>query len=142
MRFRIDRRVVAIIVATLLLASVGATFAADDWTMPRTPWGHPDLQGVFTNTTLTPFERPTALGEKAFLTEEEAAELEKDRANLIEGAAERPASETAAGGSIGAYNLHWMELGTKVVGDQRTSLVSDAATGRAPVRPDAEVKRD
>ena len=144
MNIRMDRRAVmqTIVVAALLLAFAGPTLAADDWTMPRTPWGHPDLQGVFTNTTLTPFERPAALGDKAFLTEEEAAELEKNRANLIEGAAERPASETAAGGNVGAYNLHWLELGTKVVGDRRTSLVSDPATGRVPVRPEAEAKRD
>ena len=47
------------------------------WTLPRTPDGQPDLQGVWTNTTITPLERPADLASKAFLTEQEAAEYEK-----------------------------------------------------------------
>ena len=39
-----------------------------DWTAPRTPWGDPDLQGVWTNATLTPIERPADLGDQAVLT--------------------------------------------------------------------------
>ena len=128
-----------------LLSAIGmapaTAGAADDWTTPRTPWGHPDLQGEYTNTTLTPFERPPALGDKAFFTEDEVAKLEADRASMIEGAAARPASRTEAGGGIGAYNLHWMELGTKVVGSRRTSLVVDPADGRVPVRPEARARR-
>src|SRR6185503_13444718 len=42
-----------------------------------TAWGEPDLQGTYTNQTLTPLERPASLGTKAFLTKEEAAALEK-----------------------------------------------------------------
>ena len=45
-----------------------------EWTAPRTPWGDPDLQGVWTNATLTPIERPAGLGEQTVLTAEEAAE--------------------------------------------------------------------
>ncbi len=41
---------------------------------PRTAWGAPDLQGVWDFRTITPLQRPTDLGDKAFLTEEEAAE--------------------------------------------------------------------
>src|SRR4029077_6694045 len=47
------------------------------WTMPRTPAGHPDLQGVWTTATVTPLERPAEFGDKAFLTAAEAAEYEK-----------------------------------------------------------------
>lgn len=47
------------------------------WKPPRAPDGQPDLQGLWTNETLTPFERPSHLAGKAFLTEEEAAELEQ-----------------------------------------------------------------
>src|SRR4051812_2897774 len=44
---------------------------------PRTPDGHPDLQGTWTNGTLTPFERPVGLENKAFISDEEAAALER-----------------------------------------------------------------
>src|SRR5579872_2750216 len=46
-------------------------------TMPRMADGHPDLQGVWTTSTLTPLERPAEFGDKAFLTAAEAAEYEK-----------------------------------------------------------------
>src|SRR5437016_4928774 len=47
------------------------------WTPMRTPDGQPDLQGVWTNATLTPFERPAELAQKATLTEQEVAAIEK-----------------------------------------------------------------
>jgi hypothetical protein len=47
------------------------------WTMPRTPDGHPDLQGFWTNGTVTPLERPKELGAKEFYTPEEAAEHDR-----------------------------------------------------------------
>ena len=62
-------------------ASVGAQPPAKaetsrPWTVPRTPDGRPDLQGIWTNATLTPLERPRVMGDRAFLTENEAAALE------------------------------------------------------------------
>src|SRR5580704_11075767 len=54
-------------------APVPTAKAASAWKMPRTPDGQPDLQGMWTNGTLTPFERPGELADKAFLTEDEAA---------------------------------------------------------------------
>ena len=49
--------------------------AAQNGDILRTPSGHPDLSGTYDVSTLTPMERPTALGEKMALTEEEAAEI-------------------------------------------------------------------
>src|SRR5678810_1462578 len=47
------------------------------WTPPRTPWGEPDLQGTFSNRTITPFERPANVAGREFFTQEEVAALEK-----------------------------------------------------------------
>ena len=52
-----------------------AARAAKPWTVPRTPDGQPDLQGIWTNASLTPFERPAQFAGKEFFTEEEAAEF-------------------------------------------------------------------
>src|SRR4249919_3281536 len=53
-----------------------AKTTAETWTPPKTPWGDPDLQGVFTSDDYmdTPLERPTAFGERRYFTEEELAE--------------------------------------------------------------------
>ena len=51
--------------------------SAQTWTPPRTPDGHPDLQGFWTNATITPLERPKELGAKEFFSEAEAAENRK-----------------------------------------------------------------
>ena len=53
--------------------AAGKSAPAAKWVQPRTPDGQPDMGGVWTNATLTPFERPASLGSKQFFTEEEAA---------------------------------------------------------------------
>jgi hypothetical protein len=111
--------------------------AVKTWTAPRTPWGDPDLQGMWTNETITPFERPRDLAGKPFLTEQEAAEIEQRAARNRE-AADGPSKP----GDIGSYNQAWFDSGTKVVGTRQTSLVVDPPDGRVPVRPEAEKIRD
>ncbi len=49
----------------------------------RTPWGDPDLQGIWTDEFDTPFERPERFGDRAFMTAEEQAELDEQRAGLL-----------------------------------------------------------
>ena len=58
---------VAVLVALLPLTTVGQE--------PKTAWGHPNLQGVWTSSTYTPLERPDSLADQAFLSEEELASL-------------------------------------------------------------------
>ena len=130
-----------IVVAMFLLAPSTTAMAAE-YEAPRTPWGHPDLQGTFTNGSQTPFERPEALGDKAFFTEEEVAELVKKRAEVVAFAADRPADVTEEGGRVGGYNQHWMDPQTNVVGTHRTSLVVDPPNGRIPIRPEALAERE
>jgi len=96
----------------------------------RTPWGDPDLQGIWTNATMTPFERPGELAGKQSLTEEEAAEFEK-RTLRARDADRREGAGTDA--DVGrAYNEFWYERGTTVVRTRRTSLVVDPSEGRIP----------
>jgi hypothetical protein len=64
-------------IALALLATVAPALTAAD-PPSRTPDGKPDLQGVWTNVTVTPLERPADLGDKQFFTKEEAARYAKD----------------------------------------------------------------
>ena len=68
------RRLLALTAAWAAL-SLAQTPAAKSWKAPRTPDGAPDIQGIWSNSTLTPLERPKGLGAKEFYTEQEFAEL-------------------------------------------------------------------
>jgi hypothetical protein len=102
--------------------------AAESWVAPRTPWGEPDLQGTFSNRTITPFERPAGVGGREYFTPEEVAALEK-RASEQSGDDER--SPGTRGDVERAYNDFWWDRGTKVT-TLRTSLVVDPTDGRVP----------
>ena len=84
---RVVRCVVGGLVAGAMLAGPAASEAQspleEEWTMPRTPDGRPDLQGVWANNTATPLERPASLGDKATLTDEELARLQARYAELF-----------------------------------------------------------
>jgi hypothetical protein len=105
------------------------------WTTPRTPWGEPDLQGTYSNRTITPFERPANVAGREFFTQQEIAALEKT-------ASERSVDEGRQRGTTGdvgsAYNEFWWDRGRKVT-TTRTSLVVDPADGRVPpLTPEAQ----
>ena len=106
------------------------------WTASRTPDGQPDLQGIWTNATLTPFERPASMKDKPFLTEAEAAAIENRTAQT------RAATDKMGPLESGSYNRFWFDDGTTVLSTRQTSLVVDPPDGRVPVRPSAEARRD
>ena len=115
--------------------AVKTSAATTTWTLARTPDGQPDLQGIWTNATLTPFERPAALEGKATLTEEEAAAIEsRASANRAEGPP-RP-------GDTGSYNQAFFDSGTTWLATRQTSLVVEPSNGRVPAKPSAEAQRD
>ena len=99
-------------------------------TLLRTPWGDPNLQGVWTGSTLTRVERPLELADKELLTEEEVAAMERqaDQDRLVERAPRE--------NDPGTYTQIWFDPGTRVVGDRRTSLIVDPPDGRIPYHPE------
>jgi hypothetical protein len=107
------------------------------YVVPKTPWGEPDLQGTFSNRTITPFERPADVKGREFFTPEEVAALEKR-------AAEQSGDEERSKGTRGdverAYNDFWWDRGTKVT-TLRTSMVVDPPDGRVPPLTDDAKRR-
>ena len=124
-------------------SAVAGAQARPERTVPRAPDGHPDLQGVWTNATLTPLERPRALADRPFFTEEEARALEAQAAGR-QAAADDPKARAQAleRGDIGSYNQFWFDSGTTILPTRQTSLVVDPPDGRVPLRPEAEARRD
>src|SRR5262245_40897141 len=100
----------------------------------KTPWGEPDLQGLWTNKTITPIERPRDLGTKEFYTEQEIVERERRAVALANDEARGTDAKTDVNG---AYNDFWWDRGTKDISTRRTSLVISPADGRIPWRPEA-----
>ena len=129
--------VVAVAVAGATLTA-SAQQKAKPWTQVRTAWGDPDLQGTWTNETITPFERPTALASKPFLTPAEAAALEARSAGQRDSADDAP----ARAGDVGSYNQAWFDSGSKVVSTLQSSLVVDPPDGRVPLRPETITQHD
>lgn len=120
------------IAATLTIPPAFAQTPADpDWTVPRTPDGRPELQGLWSYATITPLERPADLADKEFFTEEEARAWEDER--LREMNMDRR-DGTAAQDVSRAYNDFWWDRGNSVVSTLRTSLVIDPPDGRIPLR--------
>ena len=68
MSYRNQAAAFAVAAGVALMPVLAAAQPADE-TGARTPWGHPDIQGIWDYRTLTPLERPVELGDKAFLTE-------------------------------------------------------------------------
>lgn len=95
-----------------------------------------DLQGIWTNTTITPLERPVSLAGKQVFTPEEAAKYEKET-NQRNDADNRESNPEADVNH--AYNQFWWDRGTKVVPGLRTSLIADPPDGRVPaLTPEAQ----
>ena len=119
----------ALIVSQPMAASAQSG-AYDGWELPRTAWGDPDLQGVWTSATLTPLERPAGQAGRDRLTDEEAAAIEQRTV------ATRAANDgKSAPGTVGGYNQVWLDAGTRITGSRRTSLIVDPSDGRIPWRP-------
>jgi hypothetical protein len=129
------------LIALALAVGLAPVVAGQSTSRFRTPWGDPDLQGVWSFATITPLERPKELAGKEVMTAEEAARWEREfnlrqNRDLIDpskGGAQYPP------GGVVPYNEFWYDRGSKVVGTRRTSLIVDPADGRLPAfTPDVQ----
>jgi hypothetical protein len=151
-RLSIPRLTLAALSALALAASVAVAapasaqarqVASGSWQMPRTEHGHPDLQGNWTNATLTPIERPS--GRPAVLSWEQVEEIESGQAQVVEQRAapsdpDRPLppggdNPVCIDGGTTCYNEVYRDPGDRVAvihGEPRSSLVTHPANGRIP----------
>jgi hypothetical protein len=126
------------------LLSVSAIAADTKWKAPRTEWGAPDLQGVWTNASVTSLERDDLFKGKASMTLAEAAEFEKN-SEWAKYAAEDakptdPSVKATANADPGGYNAFWLDPGTHLAvvnGEARTSFIVEPANGKVPYTPAA-----
>ena len=117
-----------------------------DWVVPRTPAGHPDLQGNWSSATITPLQRPRDQGPT--LSWEEVEVREGRAANRLERVS-RPSDPDRgaprAGRGVGGYNGIYIDAGdvvAKVYGEPRSSLITHPADGRTPeLTPAARARR-
>ena len=114
--------------STILVALTTGVALAADAPPPRTEWGDPDLRGIWSNATVTPLERPAALGDKTHYTEEEAAALHGTGLQTILDAIGR----TTEGELTGEINEIWLEAPVEVVDSRRTSQIVDPPDGKIP----------
>ncbi len=147
------KQCVAVVFMTALVMTLAPVPAAAQNEQPmRTPDGQPDISGIFTFRTLTPFQRPRQFEGQETLSAEEAAEFEasertRQNRDLFDpetgarSAGYQPRSE----GGVLSYNEFWYERGVDLTDDKRTSLIIDPPDGRMPPRvprpPDAQPRR-
>ena len=147
-----SRILIALLCATVapgVISTVAAQNRGSDaeWEIPRTPDGRPDLQGTWTNQSLTPIQRGRNQ-ESLVYTPEQVAQIEQGYVDrFIRGSQpsdpDRPAPPTGQG--VGTYNNIYFETGNRVSvvnGEPRTSLITVPSNGRIPgLTPEAQARR-
>ena len=145
------------LVVSMAAQSAGTSSGAAPagWKVSRTPDGHPDLQGVWGNNSVTPMVRPTQWKDKAVLTDAELEALKQVAARFVDQGGDAifgnfiqmaldardkgTFNQLSYDPSTGNYNQFWM---AEREWDNRTSLIIDPADGRyPPLTPEAQARR-
>jgi len=137
--------VLVVLLRQLAVVPVSGQTASKDSAAPagsgaKTPWGEPDLQGIWTRETEVPLQRPAKYADREFFTEEERSTLDKQRAEIIgreasEGRRKRGTEQDVGGAYNQAIFLSHLRLG------RRTSLIVDPPNGKMPPFTPEEQKR-
>lgn len=122
-----------LVAASVLTFSLPGAAQDGSWTPPRTPYGAPDIQGVFTTSVITPLERPERLGTQEFYTPEEVAEMEARRRQP----AEVQTEDDRDRGSTRDVHYQLAQFGLDAGSNEfssnlRTSIIVDPPNGRMP----------
>jgi hypothetical protein len=125
--------------AVVTLSSQAPPASGSPYAPPKTPWGDPDLQGIWPGTDMVgvPFERPAQFGNRLFLTEEEFQAREKQaqrqaEVDVLDFDLQKPPDEIVALGDVGGVTSpppHWLERGLP---SRQSSLIVDPPDGKLP----------
>ena len=136
--------------AAIAIVAIGAPAAlaqAGGYTAPRAADGKPDLQGFWTNTSLTSLERSSQFKDLA-IPSEQAQKLEAGRA-AADARSAQPTDPNSgapkAGQDVGGYNSFYVDAGTQyatINGEKRSSWIVDPADGKIPYTPEGRKKFD
>jgi hypothetical protein len=144
------------VIATLAFACAARAVAAEapgKWRAPRTADGQPDLQGMWTNATITPLERPSEFGDRLVITDAEARAIEAQNDAFAEESAAPTDPKTRTqdlphscglgfSGADCGYNFFWIDRGRQVIavnGERRSSLITILAGAREEEKRKASV---
>jgi hypothetical protein len=139
------RLVIGLAVGAVVSLTIGlgaqSTKSSSTWSVPRMPDGHPDLQGVWANNSMTPLERPAQFGTRATMTDAELTDIKTRAQKMMDGGDAFFADElilatldgktkfNSADTQVGNYGQAWL---SERVFDHRTSLIVDPPDGRVP----------
>ncbi len=122
-------RLIATLGFAIALASPSPSAQTKKWTPPRTPDGHPDLQGIWDYRSATPLERPARFAGREFMTPAEVIEYERLALEREDG---RPPDDARSLAEQSVHPVWWLDYGKKVVKTARTSLIVDPPDGKIP----------